>query len=466
MPSFRYIVVNKENKQLAGVVDAPTVEVARTDLQELGFSIVSIEEQKAKTKEEPGVIFEFKGIDKDNRSIAGTIKSESRYQAFKRLISEYELDVRFVIQSNLKPKEKTKQIEEGVKELMKKYQEEVKKKTDLFHEKKLKQVDRNFEKTKALVMRQVDYVLERVKEAVDTFAKDLNADDKQKIKDHVNKILRLKNSTNLEYLKKSCEDLLKFLQNAEIFVSKKTRISDKLKLYAESIDMMDHLDKGKDFGVYQDLEEQIIRWQSEHIKGKKKKEVSIVEKLKNVYYSAILKVIHQPEEIRKVNKDLNFLNRELKQYYGVYLKAKDQNYKKEAVKSIQKLRAKKTRLKNKLKELKSKELKRSKEEGEMNFFEKLLEGINGITGWLLFFYLLFYFASGIIISKEIFYEFYEIPTLFYLFQSGLIKYILPIIFLLHITTSAKLNFFKKNMIADIIMFPGIALITLIVIFNF
>lgn len=466
MPSFKYIIVNKDNKQLTGVVDAPSIETARQDLQELGFSIVSIEEIKEKEKDEGGVIFEFKGIDKENRKISGTIKSESRFQAFKRLISEYELDVRYVVQSNLKPKDKTKQIEEGVKDLMKNYQEEIRKKTDLFHKKKLKQVDRNFEKQKALVMRQVDFVLNRVNESVDTFAKDLNADDKQRIKDYVNKILRLKNTTNLEYLKKSTEDLLKFLQKAEIFVNKKTKIKDKLKLYADSMDMIDHIDKGKDFGIYQDLEEQILRWQSEHIKGKKKNEISIFDKIKSIYYGILLKIIHQPEEIREINKELEFLNRELKQYYNVYLKSKDANYKKEAIKSIKKLRERKSELKENLNKLKKEDSKRNKEEGELNLFEKIIEVINGVTGWLLFFYLVYYFVSGIIISKNIIFEFYEIPSIFFLFQSGLIKYILPIVFLLHVITSVKLYFFKKNLIADMILYPGFAIIALIIVFNF
>ncbi len=466
MPRFKYIIVNKENKQLSGVIDTPSEDEARKELQELGFSIVSIREQKESEKEEAGTVFEFKGIDKENRKIKGTIKSESRYKAFKRLISEYELDVRYLAQANLKPKEKTRQIEEGTKELMKKYQEEVKKNTDLFHKKKLKKVDRNFEKEKALVMRQVDFVLNKVKDAVESFAQELNANDKQKIKDYVNKILRLKNSTNLDYLKKTTEDLLKFLQKAEIFVNKKSRIKDKLKLYAESIDMIDHIEKGKDFGLYEDLEDQIIRWQSEHIKGKKKKEIPLMDKLKSFYYAFLLKIIHQPKEIRDINKELEFLNRELKQYYGVYLKAKDQTYKKEAIKSIKRLKQRKIDLKNKIKKLKHEEKMRTKEEGELNFAEKIIEAVNGITGWLLFFYLVFYIVSGIIINKDIFFEFYEIPSLFFLFQSGIIKYILPIVFLLHVITSIKLFFFKKNFIADIVLFPTFAILTLLVVFNF
>lgn len=463
MPHFRYTVVNKENKQLAGEIDAPSIDVAREELQELGFSIVAIEETKA-GKLEPGTVFEFKGKDTENRMITGTIKSEERYQAFKRLISEYELDVQYIVQADLKEEEKAKQKTIGIKSLMKKYQEEVMKNTDKYHEKKFKKIDRNFEKQKALIMRQVDYVLDKVKEAVDTFAKKLNSDEKQKIKDYVNRILRLKNTTNLEYLKNTSRDLLKYLQNAEIFSSGKTQIKQKLSLYAETEDMINHIEKGKDFGVYEDLEDQLLRWQSEHIKGIKK--VPIIDKLKNIAFEFVIKLIHQPKKIRELNKELHFLSRELKQYYGVYVKTKDQTLRTESLTSIKKLRVKKTNINEKIKELKIAEKKRLQELGELNYFEKVLSSINELTGWLLFFYLAFYFISGIIINKELLFASYEIPSVFYLFQSGLIKLILPLIFLLHITTSIKLHFFKKNILSNIVLFPVFAIFSLLVLFNF
>jgi hypothetical protein len=463
MPHFRYTVVNKENNQLNGEIDAPSIDVAREELQELGFSIVAIEETKA-AKVEAGVIFEFKGKDKENRTIKGTIKSEELYQAFKRLITEYELDVQYIVQSDLDQKEKAKQKTAGIKLLMKKYQEEVMKNTDKYHEKKFKKVDRNFDKQKALIMRQVDYVLAKVKESIEGFAKELNPEDKQKIKDYVNRILRLKNTTNLEYLKNTSRDLLKFLQNAEVFSKGKGRIKEKLHLYAETEDMIDHLDKGKDFGVYEDLEDQLLRWQSEHIKGKKK--IPLLDRIKNLIFALIIHIIHKPEKIRKLNREMQFLSRELKQYYAVYLKTKDQTFRKEASESIKRLRIKRNKIKEKITKLQNEERKKLKEMGELNYFEKILQSVNELTGWLLFFYLAFYFVSGIILNKEILFNSYDIPSIFYLFQSGLIKYILPLIFLLHLTTSLKLLFFKKNLISNVVLFPVFAIFSLLVLFNF
>ena len=107
MPKYRYIVVNKDNQQLAGEVDAPKEETAREELQELGFSIVSLEEMvKKEGEKDTGLLFEFSGIDEHNRKVTGTIRSAERYAAFKRLITEYALDVQFVVQDNLGKAEK------------------------------------------------------------------------------------------------------------------------------------------------------------------------------------------------------------------------------------------------------------------------------------------------------------------------------------------------------------------------
>jgi hypothetical protein len=347
---------------------------------------------------------------------------------------------------------------------MRQYQKEVRKNTEMFHNEKLKKIDRNFDKEKALVMRQVDFVLKKVSEIIDKFAKDLNPQDKQKIKDYVNKILRLKNTTNLEYLKNTCKDLLKYLQRAEIFMSRKGGIDDKLGLYTDTQQMIETIQRGKDFGLYEDLQDQIERWQSGHINGKEK--VSIVDKIKSFFYSIVLKFISEDKEIRILRKEISELNKDLRQYFSIVIKSKDQEYRQSASKSIKQLHTQKKRLKEKIGILKHNENNRLKAENELNTFEKTLSVINGLSGWLLFYYLTYYFISGLILSKDLFFTNSEIPTLFFLFNTGIVKYILPLVFLLHVTTSVKIHFFKKNAAASLILFPVFALTSFIIIFNF
>lgn len=464
MPQFRYTVVNKENKQLSGVVSAPDVDTARKDLQELGFSIVSLEQMKKTAEEEGGLVFEFSGRDPHNKHIKGTIKSEDRYTAFKRLIKEYDLEVEYVVQSDLKPAEKAKQKKAGVRDLLQRYQQEVRKKTDMFHKEKIKNIDRNFEKKKALVMRQVDFAMNKVKEAVDSFGSELNPQDKQTIKNYVNTILRIKSSTNLEYIKNECKKLLEFLQNAEIFVHKKRDLDKKVKLYADAKKMIDKIEKGKEFGEYEDLEDKIINWQKDNIMNRK--DIPIQDKIINFFLSIFLKFIHEEKEIREIKKQIGKINNDIKQYYSIYLKGKNPEYKKQASKSINKLKERKKELKNQLDVIKKNVRLKKKAEGEKSLLESFVEVVKGITGWLLFFYLLLYFASNYIISKQIFFTGTEVPGIFYIFQTGSVKYLLPIVFLLHVTTSIKINFFRKNIFASLVLYPAFFIVSLLVVFNF
>jgi hypothetical protein len=464
MPQFRYTVVNKENKQLSGIVNAPGVDDARKDLQDLGFSIVSLEPMPETKEEEAGTVFEFAGRDPHNKRIKGTIRSEDRYTAYKRLIKEYDLEVEYIVQSDLKPAEKAKQKKTGVRDLLVQYQKEIQEKTNMFHKEKIKTIDRNFEREKALVMRQVDFVVKKVKDAIDTFADELNPQDKQTIKNYVNKILRIKSSTNLEYIKNECKKLLEFLQNAEIFVHKKRDLNKKVKLFADANKMIKKIEKGKEFTGYEDLEDKIVNWKKDNINNRE--DIPLQDKLINFFLTILLRFIHEDDEIRYIKKQIKEINKDIKQYYSVYLKNKSNEYRQQASKSIKKLKDKRKELKNQLKVIRENIKNEEKAEHEKSFFESLLEIINGVTGWLLFFYIAFYIISNYIIAKQLFFAQENIPGIFYLFRTGSVKYVLPIIFLLHITTSMKMSFFRKNLLASAVLFPAFFVASLLVLFNF
>jgi len=463
MPKFSYIVVNKEDKQLAGVVDAPDAKTAREDLKELGFSVVSLEE-KNDNLDEAGIAFEFKGLDKHNRNVSGTIRSEDKYSAFKRLISEYELDIAYLINADLDESKKTAAKKKGVRDLLKKYQMDSESLTTIPKAKISIQNDPNFKEKKALVGRQVNYVLMKVKDVITNYGDKLNPQDKQTIKSFVNKVLRIKNSTNLDYIKNTCKSLLEFLQNVEWLSHGKAQIDEKFKMHIETQQMIDNIQRGKDFGIYEDLEDQIIRWKSEHIKGNNK--VPLEDKIKDIYYSILLSIIHEEEDVRTIKKEITQLSRELNQYRKMYLTAKDKTYREGASKSLKRLHEKKKKLKEKLKAIKIKNKQISYEKGGLTTFENFIALIKGLSGWLLFFYLTYYIISTYVITKNLSFIKGDIPSIFYIFQTGTIKYLLPIVFLLHIITSVKLIFFRKNILYSALMFPIFIFGMLLTIFNF
>jgi len=464
MPKFRYIVVNKANKQLSGVVDAVDAIGAREELQALGFSIVSLEQAEEKAEEEQGVLFEFAGIDTHNKNVAGTIRGESRYEAFKRLMTEYELDIKYIVQANMKEEDKEKEKKAGIIDLMKLYQEEVKKMTNLFHEKKIKNIDRTFEKNKALVMRQVDFVLKKVNKALDQFSENINPQDKQTLIGFVNKILRLKNSTNLEYLKTTSKSLLQFIQTVEINVTKQELIEAKLDLYADTQEMISSIQKGKDFGVTEDFEDQLTRWRNNNISNKEKLSFSL--KIQDFFVLQLLRIVHVDPELKEIKLELKKTNNQIKQFYGLFIKAADSGYRDGISQSLKKLKEKKKELTKRIRDFKSIYNKQLKEKGTLSSFEKALDIVNGLSGWLIFFYLAFYFFCEIVTTKQLTLFGNDTPTIFYIFQTGSLKYILPVVFMLHVAVSMKLNIFRKNFLSDFIIFPLFFICSLLVVFNF
>jgi len=458
MPNYKYIVVNKDNKQLIGKIEADNESQARDELNELGFSIITLEKLEAEDKKKNGKSFEFEGIDKKNKHIKGTINSESRFKAFERLLKEYELDISYLIEEGLSEEEKEAQKKIGVSDLLKEYQTVVQKKMKLYHEEKIKTIDRNFEKRKALIMRQIDFILTKVNIFIEKYKGEVNPQDLQQIKSFINKILRLKNTTNLNYLKKTCKSLLKFLQDAEIFLHKKKRLKDKAKLFTDAQDMIQHLDKGKDFGIYEDLEDQIKRWQHENITGKKK--IPIPKLIKNFYYTFVLSIIEEKPEIKQIKKKLYNINNELKQYYTLIIKTKDKSYKEAAKNSINKLKEQRKKLKVELKQIRSK----LKDTEEIGLFEKTIYGITKISGYVLVLCMFYYFISLYISTKELFFQ--TSPLSLEVEKLSSFKHLFGASFLIYILFAIKLNFFKKNSIASIVIIPILIVSLSIMVFNF
>jgi len=263
MPRYRYTVINQENKQLQGTIGAPDEQSARLELNDLGFSIVElseITEESGKTASEMP-IFEFAALDKNQKHVVGTIQAEDPYKAFIRLISEYDFEVEYVIDNELPEKDKETERKKGAYDLYSKYQEEnAVKNKETSDEKDLKE----FEKKQAVLKQQIDFVLAKVKSMLDDYEKDMLPETKEKIRRYVEKILRIKSSTNLDYIRKTAEEMLLFLQKEELFLHESGRNRDKTRLLVEAKSMMMQLKKGQS-KTSVNLTDKIRQWHDEHI---------------------------------------------------------------------------------------------------------------------------------------------------------------------------------------------------------
>ncbi len=103
---FSYTALTKDNKKITGVLDAESQEAAQAELHKMGVAIIGVneiseeeyeklkKEQKA-VKEKKGIrTFNFLGIDPNGKEVEGTIDALNDFSAYKRLRTEYKFEVR------------------------------------------------------------------------------------------------------------------------------------------------------------------------------------------------------------------------------------------------------------------------------------------------------------------------------------------------------------------------------------
>jgi len=462
MPKYRYIAISNENRQLDGTIGAPDEKIARRELNELGFSVVSmseISETEAVTESQATPVFEFAGLDKNGKRVIGTIMSEDRLSAYKRLISEYAFNVEYVIDNSLDEAHKVIERQRSASDLQHILEEdEVKnKKKETGEEKDL----REFSKEQDVLKSQIDFVLNKVREMLDKHEKEMKIETKEKIRGFVDKIMRIRTSTNLEYVRKSAEELLMFLQKEELFQNEESHLKERTQLLVEAKSLTMQLKKSKSKTSIS-LGEKLRQWRKEHILENPKP--TIAQKAINMVVGLFIGFDKENENVENARKDIITINSQIIQYLLLYMQAPNPEYKAETKIGLMRLIQDRKKKKQVLKEYKKSLRDIRREQGELTFFERMRDNVFSFTGWLLAFYLIYYFASIYLTTKD--FGLPSVPYVFYIFKSSFLKYFLATLFLLHGSISVKMNFFKKNDIAALAIAPFFIFGSLLILINF
>jgi hypothetical protein len=463
MPKYKYLVINQENKQLQGTIGAPDVQTARQELNELGFSIVSIneiqDEQTTSENAENIITFEFAAIDKNQKRVVGTIQAADRYSAFKRLVFEYAFEVEYIVDNALSEDQKQKERQKSIYDLQDKLNEEqaltqVKESND---EKDMKE----FALKQDVLKSQINFVLNKVKELLDLYEKEMKPETKEKIRRAVDKILRIRNSTNLDYVRKSAEDLLTFLQQEELFMNEQSRMKERMQMVVEAHSMMMQLKRSKS-KTSNSIGDQLRQWRQDHIVNNSAP--SGVEQFINLLISPFIGAQPESDEIVNIKRDIATTNQQIFQYVQMYFQAPSPEFKSETKTGLLRLISERKKLKAKLRETIHSQHQKVLSSGEKTSFEKFLQELISFSGWLLCFYLVYYFVSIYITTKEL--GLPTLPVFMDIYHSNFLKYFVTTIFLLHAALSIKQSFFRRNELAGIVIAPLFFFSTLIVLFNF
>jgi len=466
MPKYSYNVINQENKPLSGTISAPDEKAARGELNQLGFSVIGIneipEEQQNAVPEGPTLpTFEFAGIDKNQKRVVGTIQSEDRYGAYKRLVNEYTFEVEYLVDQSLPEAEKNDAKIKGVFELQNKMDEE----NQLSMSKAqgaANQDLKEFEQKQDVLKLQVDFVLKKVKEMLDLYEPEMKPETKGKIREYVDKILRIKSSTNLDYIRQTCEELLTFLQKEELFLHGEARLKERTQMVMEAKSMMMQLHSTKSKSSMS-IHDALSQWREQHII--KNQNPSSLEKFADFFVGIIIGFVPENEEIKEIQHNIAIVNQQIRQYLLLSFQAATPEYKQEARTSLKKLRIEKKRLVIQLKEAKKRLQQEYFQRADLNQLQTFSTEVLTFTGWLLMFYLIYYFVSIYLNTKQFGIP-VTLPETFSIYKTNFLKYFLSTLFLFHCALSVKINFFRRSEVATLVITPIFLLSTMLIILNF
>lgn len=469
MAIFKYTVANTEGKKLSGTVEAPDETTARAELKNLGFNILFLEETKEQPKLDNNLKrYLFEAIDKNSKLISGTIPAKDEADGLKKLSEEYALTVTAIWEENASQEQIAEARKKGEKLLQTRVatnqqtNDSQDKSNQPQAETKIKTPEE--EKQEQFINTKIEIILKQVNELLQKFDQDLKPDQKVEINKKIDKLLRIKHSTNLEYILATAEDLLKFIEAQEKSLKETMHQEQRFEFKVQTQKLLDELHTGKkEKSFSQDLLEKISFWQRKHT-GEPEK-TSLGTKIINSVFEKIKKMFTTPPEIVAIKDQIKAYNKQIWEFAKLYFKEPTAEYKDKVKNSIKAVWQSRKRAKENLKLVKHK--LREKEEAnriEEHLFISFTQELNSFSGWLLAFYIMYYFASLYINTKD--FGLTEIPKGFLIYNTHVFKYLLVIIFLLHAATAIKVNFFKENITANFVL-PGIFVFgTIITLLNF
>ena len=209
-----------------------------------------------------------------------------------------------------------------------------------------------------------------------------------------------------------------------------------------------------------------------------RKQNAILKNL-NKILGALQSIFETPPEIMEMEAKIRGYNTQLWELAQLYLKEPTPEYKQKVKDSLstvwttrkktkQELKELRARLKNKPLAAKSAGGNLSNDTGETqtsgNFLSAFMDEVNSFSGWLLAVYMIYYFVSLYITTKD--FGLSAIPKGFFFYDSHIFKYLLTILFLFHCSLSTKTTFFRNNMMASVVLVPLFFISSTIVLLNY
>lgn len=457
---FKYVALNQENKKLSGVINAASETLARAELNNLGFAILSITEiAETPTSTTTQTKLKFEALDKSGKKVIGTIPSADQNSAYKRLTEEYNFEVLAIYPPEAPESAIRIARESGIQTIKKTYEEQsIQKKEEDAAEKKMA-----YEGQRQLLLKKIDHILEKTKNFIKTFELELKPEPRSHIKKYANKLARVKTSKSMDYIRQTAEELLKLLQEQEMFLHEDRLITEKNRLKITTHNLLNEI---RTFGherksAKEALIDRLQDWQTKNLSDTKKPNLK-VKTLKPIV-KRILNFLLDKEEVHQLKMQIKKTEEQMFAYVRIWFTTVGA-YKEDATRNLKALWQERKRLKKELKKIKAKSHPKTSTEttAKPPLSRRILGEFNTFTGWLLAFYLIYYFLSNYFLIKDLG---FTPPWNYQLFNSHLFKYVLTILFIFHGATSFNLTFSRHNVAMSIILYPISVFGALLIIYN-
>lgn len=437
MPAYHYIALNQAGSELSGIIEAPDDASARAHLNNLGFSVVSLNVTNAAPPPTADAskknAFEFEAIDTKGKKVVGTIGAEAPLAALIRLNEEYRLQVSAMWKVGASLLEKEQARRAGVSELSAEYAKLGKK-----QEKKTLEEETltALGTERRELFEKVDSTLKIIEKFLTDFHAELKPDEAETVHAYLDQLMRIRDSTNLEHIRITTEKMLEHIQNHELFIHEENRIRETSRLKVETQELLIAL---KRTGMQQEIDivKTATRWQEEH-------------PFLKPFASFILKILNlNSPEIRKIRNEIKSVNTHILTYVKLLFVGKSKLIRLEAWESIKTLREEKKRLKTSLKALK---IQTEQAAAQSASGAVSSSPAASIIGWVLAFYLSTYFLAYPFTMKQFGFQF-KIPHGFYFYQTRLIAGITIFLFLLYGAAAARKLFFPGQKMINLLLYP-------------
>ena len=477
---LKYTALGNNSQKLEGVLDADSIEAGRDELHKMGLAIIAInevsEEEAAhsknsatEAKKQEGIsTFYFLAQDSQRKEVNGTIDSKSANSAFRRLMLEYGFEV-----LNLYPEGASNPEAASLQPQFSMWKLEMEDEGIDLNKRKISQRKGELEESEKMdveVINEIDQFIINTKALVDKHSQKYSDAFLREIKKTLGELEKIRASNNLKHITKVCNNLYELISNPDQIELASDNEAESEAAYQEAISRL----KSNGFvsNPFQFLESQnlekrfpvlgkaheLVNRIGEKLGRKKEAQKNAQQRKRNRFLGRILRKLHgksddeSPRFIVVIKKFFSYLTasspilrRAKKQEMLKSFKAWKNQRKQVALTKKTDREAKKSD--HPIVDQKTQKAGaevRPKKDYSLFFME-----LDSFVGWLLFFYLLYFYLSGFAIEKNI-----GLPQEIVLksFNSPLIINISILLLMAHLTLNLKIRYFRSNFLGSLFLF--------------